>query len=129
MVFLDSDVLINFLRKDPKTINLFERLRSEEEDLSITSVNSFELLKGVSKSSNMDRSKVMEFLSSFEIYNFEFESSKEAALIFEDLKSKGEMIELPDIMIASIVIANNGKIITGNINHFKRIKNLEVEEL
>ena len=129
MVCLDSDVLINFLRKDAKTIRLFENLRSRKETLSITSINSFELIKGISRLSNMDQTQVLIFLSNFKIYDFNFDSSKKAADIFNDLKSKGEIIELPDIMIASITIANNESLITGNINHFERINGLKVSDI
>ena len=126
MVCLDSDVLINFLRKDVKTISLFENLKSRNETLSITSINSFELIKGIPRSSNMDQAQVLKFLNNFKIYDFNFNSSKKAADIFNDLKSRGEMIELPDIMIASIVIANNEKLITENTSHFKRINGLKI---
>ena len=129
MVCLDSDILINFLRKDKKTIGLFDRLKKEGRSLSTTSINSFELLKGIPKSSNMDKKKVLEFLNNFEIYNFEFESSKKAAEILEELKSKGDLIELPDIMIASIVIVNRETLATENTSHFKRINDLKIEEL
>ena len=129
MVCLDSDVLINFLRKDKITIELFERLKKEGRSLSTTSINSFELLKGIPKLSNMDKKRVLEFLNNFEIYDFEFESSKKAAEIFETLKSKGDLIELPDIMIASIAIANGETLVTMNKSHFKRINELKLEEL
>ena len=129
MVCLDSDVLINFLRKDAKTIRLFENLRSRKETLSITSINSFELINCISRLSNMDQTQVLKFLSNFKIYDFNFDSSKKAADIFNDLKSKGEIIELPDIMIASITIANNESLITGNINHFERINGLKVSDI
>ncbi len=128
MVCLDSDVLINFLRNDVKTINLINKLKDRGKQLATTSINSFELLKGIPNSSKMDKSKVLEFLSNFKIYNFEFNSSKKAAEIFEDLKAKGRIIELPDIMIASIIIANNETIITGNVSHFERIESLKFEK-
>ena len=77
----------------------------------------------------MDQTQVLKFLSNFKIYDFNFDSSKKAADIFNDLKSKGEIIELPDIMIASITIANNESLITGNINHFERINGLKVSDI
>ena len=129
MVCLDSDVLINFLRKDKKTISLFEKLRSENRNLTTTSINSFELLKWIPQSSNMDKAKVLDFLNNFEIYNFELECSKKAAEIFEDLKSKGDLIDLADIMIASVAITNKETLITANLSHFRRIKGLKIEEL
>src|SRR3989344_3245407 len=114
MVCLDSDIIISFLRKDQKTIQLLEELRDEEE-LSTTSINSFELLKGIP--------------TNFKIYNFEFESAEKAAEIFDNLKSKGEQIDLADILIASIAITNDETLVTKNLNHFERIKGLKLKKL
>src|SRR3989344_103519 len=89
MVCLDSDVLINFLRKDVKTIRLFENLKLRNETLSITSINSFELIKGIPKSSHMNQAQVFKFLNNFKVYDFNFNSSKislailKSALLFE----------------------------------------------
>ena len=128
MVCLDSDILINFLRKDRKTINLINELLIQGRILSTTSINFFELLKGIPNSSKINKKTILEFLSNFKTYNFEIEASKKAAEIFNDLKSKGEIIELADILIASVVIASNETIITNNSNHFERIKELKIED-
>jgi|SRR3989344_845369 len=129
MVCLDSDVLINFLRNDAKTINLIENLKQQGKPISITSINSFELLKGIPKLSRMDKNKVIDFLTNFNILSFNFDSSKKAAEIFYDLKSKGEIIDIADILIASIVLANNELFITGNSKHFERIEELKIENV
>ncbi|MEK6890778.1 MAG: PIN domain-containing protein [Nanoarchaeota archaeon] len=128
MVCLDSDVLINFLRNDPNTVKLIQNLRSKGNKLSITSINSFELLKGIPSYSNFEKINIIKFLNNFNIYNFELNSSKKAAEIFENLKTKGEMIDLADIMIASIVITKNERLITNNLKHFEKIKDLIIEE-
>lgn len=127
MVCLDLEVLINFLRKDPLAFKIIKSLRSQRKELKITSINSFELLKGILRDSKMDKLKVVDFLNNFKILDFEFDSSKKAAEIFEDLKSREEIIGLADVMIASIVIENGEKLITGNSSHFKRIKRLIFE--
>ena len=36
------------------------------------------------------------------------------------------MIQLPDIMIASIVLSNNESLLTRNTNHFEKIKGLDL---
>tara|TARA_Y100000310_G_scaffold345793_1_gene470023 strand:- start:10178 stop:10564 length:387 start_codon:yes stop_codon:yes gene_type:complete len=127
MVCVDSDILIDFLRNDKLAINKIKEL-SLSGNLSMTSINSFEILKGL-KNSKMDRSSVLEFISSFNILNFDYESSEQAADIFNNLKAQGKIIELSDIMIASIVMANGEKLLTRNLNHFERIENLDVKKL
>lgn len=129
MVCLDSDVLINFLRNDTKTISLIENLKQQGRLISTTSINCFELLKGIPKLSRMDKNKVIDFLTNFNILGFNFDSSKKAAEIFDDLKSKGEIIDVADILIASIVLINKEPFITGNSKHFERIKELKIEDI
>ena len=129
MVCLDSNILINFLRNDAQTINYIENLKQQEKTISITSINCFELLKGIPKLSKMDKNKVSDFLTNFNILNFNFVSSQKAAEIFDDLKSRGEIIDLADILIASIVLANNESFITNNSKHFERIKELEIRNI
>ena len=45
-----------------------------------------------------------------------------------ELEKKGEIISSLDLQVASIAIANDLKLITGNTRHFKRIKILQVED-
>lgn len=125
MVCLDSDILIDFLRNDAKTIKLIENLKNQGKSISITSINSFELLKGIPRA-KMDKNEIIDFLANFNVLNFNFDSSKKAAEIFNDLKSKGEILDIADILIASIVIAHKESFITNNLKHFNRIKELEI---
>ena len=127
MVCLDSDVLIDFLRNDRATIEKINKLRDKQSSLYITSINSFEIFKGLTNS-KLSRKQIMEFLSNFNILNFDFQSSEKAAEIFNELKKEGKTIELPDVMIASIAIVNDESILTGNMDHFSRIKQLTMEE-
>ena len=64
-----------------------------------------------------------------EIYNFDLLASEKAAEIFVRLSTDGKMLELMDIMIASIAITNNETLITNNIKHFDRIKELKIEKI
>lgn len=57
--------------------------------------------------------------------------SEQSAKIFgeikADLRSKGEMIEDFDILIASIALTNHCVIVTNNVSHFERVHGLDVE--
>ena len=109
---------------------LINELEKNNDSISTTSVNTFEILRGFIKIKDQKRMDlVIDFLNSIEISYFDFESSKKAAEIFEELKTQGEMIELPDIMIASIAISHDEPILTRNIKHFQKIKNLKIEKI
>jgi tRNA(fMet)-specific endonuclease VapC len=130
MVCIDTDILIDFLKQKEYAVNKIKILKNIDLLLATTSVNAFELFRGVIKSENIESIKPLNILlSNLKIYNFNLSSSKKAAEIFEDLKSKGEILDLADIMIASIAITNNEPLLTNNITHFKRIPELKLESV
>ncbi len=128
MACLDSDVLIDFLRNKKEVVSKIDKIRVNGEKLSTTSVNSFELFKGIPYQSKVSIEAIKGFLANLKIYNFNYSASEKSAEIFNDLKTNGEIIELPDIMIASIAIENGEPFLTNNKKHFERIKDLKLEE-
>lgn len=125
MVCIYSDVLINFLRNKPEGIKAIQDIKNATPELITTSVNSFELFKAVNDFSKLDETTTAGFLNNFTILDFDLESSKKAAEIFNTLKEKGELLDFADVMIASICIANNQPLLTENKKHFSRIPELE----
>lgn len=123
-MILDSDIIIDFLRNNKEIVKRILDLAKTEE-LVITSVNTFEILRGLSKFDKVK--KGYEFIMNFKILDFDFESSKKAAEIFENLRAKGELIDPLDLFIASIAIVNNQPLMTRNQSHFKRIQELQLE--
>ena len=129
MVVVDSDIIIDFLNNIESAVYVFRNMQEQGEEIFTTSVNSFELFKGFEKYSNEKISKLNEFFNLINILDFDFGSSKKAANIFETLKSQGNVVDLADIMIASIAIQNNQKIVTRNIKHFSKISGIEIERV
>ena len=129
MVCLDSDIIIEFLKNNKVILNKINDLQEKGNDISTTSINTFEVFRGFVNFKSNSINGFNDFLSNLKIYNFNFSSSKKAAEIFEDLKSRGEMLDLADIMIASTVISNNETLLTNNMSHFKRIPGLKIEEM
>jgi len=125
MVCLDSDILIDFLNNKKEAVKKISELKESNNSLSITSINSFELLN-ISTKEKLE--SISNFLLNFKLYDFNFKSSETAAQIFQELKSKGEILDLADIMIATTVISNDETLITRNIKHFERIVNLKLEK-
>jgi tRNA(fMet)-specific endonuclease VapC len=50
-----------------------------------------------------------------------------AGNILAELRKKGERIGLEDVLIAASALANQYIVVTANIRHFSRIKDLKVE--
>ena len=118
MLCLDTNIAIDFLRGDKK-ISLIK----EKEDIFLTSITLCELFKGVSLSSKSENELkiVEEFVNSNEVLDLDKNASREFGNIFSKLHKIGKMIPESDLLIASIVKANNSVLVTRDKKHFENM--------
>ena len=125
-LLLDSDILIYFLKGNRQVVEQVSH--HAPEDLITSRINYTELLYGAYNSTRVESNlrTILSFLDHFEILEFD----KNAAEIFAQekarLKKSGTIIADMDLMIASIAIANDVALVTNNVKHFERIKNLRL---
>ncbi len=120
-VCVDTDIIIDHLRGRTPGAEIFARIVTEEIPHT-TEVTRFELLCGAR--SQKENEVIEECLSGFKILPFDDRSSNEAAGIYRDLKRRGKMIAIRDILIAGIALANGLYVATRNVKDFKRIRGL-----
>lgn len=70
---------------------------------------------------------ISNFKKNLNIYSDTIESAEVFGKIKSRLKQSGRIIDDFDILIASIAIANNCKLVTNNIRHFERISEIKLE--
>lgn len=130
MVCLDTDILIGLLREDKDAVDKIKNFENYGISLSTTPINACELFKGAFRSSypKENSALVEEVLKNLKLLDFNLESSKLVGKLIEKLKRGGTSIGELDIMISSIVITNNEILVTRNIKHFRRIKELRLEK-
>ncbi len=128
MKCLDTNLLIDFLRGKIEALKKLKEL--EHEPLSTTAINIFELLYGANISVNKENNvnEVKKLLSNLEIFNFNEKAATESSIILASLKKSGKLIDIRDLFIAGICLSNNLDLVTKNIKHFNRIKNLKIEK-
>lgn len=68
-----------------------------------------------------------EFINRAEVFQLDTDIEKKAGEIYADLRKNGELINDADILIAATVLANDSVLVTNNTDHFKRVKNLKIE--
>lgn len=127
MYFLDTNICIYFLKG--MFPNLLKTLLSTHPSkIKIPAIVKAELLYGAYKSNKKIETiqKIEEFLQPFKIIEFDDNSTYFYSEIRTKLEKKGNIIGPNDILIASIVLANNGILITNNTKEFKRIENLRL---
>jgi len=120
-VLIDTSILIEYFRKKNKKNTKLYSLVKANYSIATSSICYFEYLSG-SKEGEFDRL----LFRYIEIIAFDAAQAEIAAASFRALKSKNELIEFRDILIASSAISNNIPIATMNTKHFKRIENLVI---
>ena len=85
----------------------------------------YEFFKGIYISRKLDEEIFLKnLLASCPVLESSFESAKIGGEIYASLKKEGKLINDADILIASIVKANQATLVTNNTSHFSRIAGL-----
>jgi predicted nucleic acid-binding protein len=96
----------------------------QEGHLAITPVSVFELYAGVISRRRIKQ--IEDFVRSISVFPLNTIEAAAAAKIFTELKAKGELIGIQDILIAGICVVNYLPLLTRNVAHFSAIKNLKI---
>ena len=126
-LIVDTDILIDLLRKKDYAVSLVKKFE-EESELATSAINAFELYRGAYKSRNQEKNlaSVKGLLNSLRMLNTDEDSMEMAGKITASLERDGNMIDIRDLLIASIALVNGFGVLTNNVAHFKRIKHLRV---
>ncbi|MGJ3234689.1 type II toxin-antitoxin system VapC family toxin [Marivirga sp.] len=123
MILLDTSVLIDLFRKKEKENSFFYSLLDYEEDFAISAVTHYEIGIGNKKSKSNYWNHVYENLA---FLDFNQSASDMAIDIYLNLKMKNKLIDIADILIASVAMSNEISLATLNIKHFERIDGLNL---
>ena len=129
MFFLDTNTCIFFL--NGTSFSVKDKILSTPPNyVKISTIVKAELLLGAYKSrykqSNLE--KVEAFLEPFEIVPFD----DRATYVYADIRSRtetsGRIVGPNDLLIASIAMLYNGTLITNNVQEFKNIDGIKIED-
>jgi tRNA(fMet)-specific endonuclease VapC len=124
---LDTDILSEFLRGNPKVIAKVDEHLKEYGFISLSIITYYEILNGLLyKDARKQLSKFEAFVELNKVVPLTKRMAKIAANIQADLRKKGTEIGHTDTLIAGIAIANELQLVTNNTDHFIRIKGLEI---
>lgn len=129
MYFLDTNTCIYFLNGTYLTIlNKLKQINNDQ--IIIPSIVKAELLYGAEKSKRKTENlKILNrFLKTFATADFDSNAAKQYSEIRISLEKSGKPVGPNDLLIASIVKANNGILITHNTKEFSQIANLHLED-
>ena len=125
---LDTDILSEFFRGNPKVIEKVADHLKEYGFVSLSIITYYEILNGLLyKDAKKQLKKFEDFAQLNKVVPLTLPMAKTAAIIQADLRKKGTEIGHTDTLIAGIAITSELQLITNNTNHFKRIKGLKID--
>lgn len=129
-VILDTDIIIDYLKKkpDPKAAQVFHRIETRRLRAFTTSISAFELYRGARLAPEPDRrmAEIKGLLSCVNSLALDEDAAKIASEISVTLEKRGELLDIRDLLIGAIAKASGLPLLTRNIRHFRRIPDLRV---
>jgi len=127
--FLDTNICIRYLNNSSPGV----RAKLDAFDLDkmkIPSVVAAELLYDAAKSARRERNlpRFRLFLQQFEIAYFDYAAAEMYGDIRSALERQGARIGWNDLLIAAIVKANGGVLVTNNTREFSRVDGLALDD-
>ena len=131
MFLLDTNICIFIIKKKIETV-LKNLKKNRKKGLYISSITLAELEFGIENANpeyySRNRIALIEFLSIFEIVNFDENASKEYGKVKKDLKDRNCLIGSLDILIGAHAKSLKMTLVTNNTKEFERIKDLKIED-
>ncbi len=128
MYLLDTNICIYIIKKKPtEVLNVLKQ--KLKKNTFISAITVAELEYGVEKSKFPDNNRVslLEFLSIFNIINFDDRDAVVFGKIKVMLEKIGKVICPMDLLISSQAISKNLVLVTNNVKEFERINGLKIE--
>jgi tRNA(fMet)-specific endonuclease VapC len=122
-IIADTDVLIDFLSGHERSASRVA-LELEHGTLKTTVVTRFELLAGARNGRQL--ALVRKLLDAMPVLPLDAEAVDRAAGVRRSLEETGTPIGMADSLIAGIVLANAGVLLTRNTKHFERVDGLRL---
>lgn len=126
IILLDTGILIEYFRRKDKEKAILYQLSLDNYEFKVASITQYEVLLG---SNDSQISFWQEFFGRVKVLPFDEQSAITASEIYKQLKVKNKLIDIADILIASIAMTNQIPLATLNNKHFKRISKLELLKL
>jgi tRNA(fMet)-specific endonuclease VapC len=122
MTVADTDVLIDYLTGKGEADAVEQLLRRGV--LRTTVITRFELLSGAKNPKQLAR--LLQLLDAVPSLGLDDPAADAASEIRRSLERSGNPIGMADSLIAGIVVANSGTLLTRNRRHFERVPSLRL---
>lgn len=124
---LDTDILSEFLRGNPKVIAKVDEHLKEFGFISLSIITYYEIINGLLyKDAKKQLERFEQFAELNKVVPLTIRTVRLSSAIQAELRKKGTEIGHTDTLIAGVAMASDLQLITNNTEHFKRIKGLDL---
>ncbi|WP_341531573.1 type II toxin-antitoxin system VapC family toxin (plasmid) [Nostoc sp. UHCC 0302] len=126
---LDTNACIVYLNRPMSSVR--QRLESlSPADIAVCSIVKAELFYGAMRSNNPTRTLGLQeaFLNNFISLPFDDRAARTFGIIRAELAALGTPIGPYDLQIAAIALVNNLTLVTHNVEEFRRVNGLAIED-
>ncbi len=120
MIILDTNILIEILKGQQKTINKVQVFTSP---MSISAITAMELIYGARNKQEVKR--LEQFIELFEVLHLDAMISFRALQLVTKY-AKSHTLEIPDSLIAATAMIHRTKLLTYNVKDFQFIEDLDL---
>ena len=121
-IALDTDIFVDYFRKYEKAQKFFDELRNKEYVVCFSAISETELLAGDECNITEVKTKLLDFLSNFTKISVNNQIAKKAG----DFR-RVHKVKTADAIIAATAFAVKADLITRNVQHYKKIKEITVK--
>ncbi len=130
MYLFDTDTITNIVKPHPSP-SLLQRLgKTTKNQQYVSTITISEIVYGAEKSNRPDfhlNNLETILLPAVNIISFDSKAAYVCGRIRAQLEKRGTPLDLADLEIASIAIANDLILVSNNLRHFKRVPLLKYE--
>ena len=126
---LDTNAVSQLLNGNRNVLGHLQNALADGDEVVLNAICYYEIRRGLvlprfqKKLAAFDR-----FIDAYGVLSLDELALDEAVTIYQDLRSKGTLIEDADLLIGAIAIANGATLITNNTKHFQRIQGILLED-
>jgi len=129
MIFLDTNIISYYFNANENIKQKLLELIDNDENICTTVINVYEILKGLKWRNNKNiEDQFKEFLEDVSVFTIDSNVINIASDIYSYLRKNGKTIGDADILIAAIVIKNDGVLVSNNTKHYEDIKQLKLTD-
>jgi tRNA(fMet)-specific endonuclease VapC len=125
---LDTDTVSSVLRRSPHLGVLRRLAREPQEQVFTSAITVGELIYGAARRGLADLdSRIEALLATLPAISFDEAAAYRSGFVRAELEGAGRRLDDPDLRIASIALANDLVLVSGNQRHFSRVPDLQLE--